>query len=125
MPRSAVSRKSPSSGPSGSTASTTLALFHRGHGGLQDVGRVVHRLVQGDAGQQIALFGRAQNHDLAAQVAAQPSQIAQVAGGRGSDLGIGTGQVVAFGERQQPMQADDFQPRRFGLLADFPPPAGR
>ncbi len=75
-PSAAVTRKSPSLGPSGSTAIVTPHSSKVGSAG-KHIGGVLHRLRLGDARQQVALLGRAEHHDRTAQIAAQLRQFAR------------------------------------------------
>ncbi len=54
---------------------------------------------------------------MAAQVAAQPRQFAEVFGRRRTDTGIGSGEVESLRLCKQPVQPDDFESR---IFRDFP-----
>ena len=69
------------------------------------------------AGGKVPLLGRAEDHDLAAQIGAELGQLAQVFRRLAAHVGIGTGQMKALGFGQQPVQPDDFQA---GLLRQPP-----
>ena len=75
--------------------------------------------------QDIALLGRAEDQDLAAQVAAQVQQGGQVIARPLPDFLVRRGQVQ--GQRrlgEQPVQADDFETVVLDGLAGFPPLRG-
>ncbi len=77
-PASAVSRKLPSAGPSGSTASVAPQIFQRGKQASNHIRGILHAVVVRDTGQQVPLLGRAEHENRPAQITAQPHQFTQV-----------------------------------------------
>ena len=98
-PKSAVLRKFPSCGPSGSTANITSHASKAGTARLQHIGGEFHRLIVTHAGQQVALHGRAEHEDPAAQVAAQTRQLGHIHRGSRTHRVVGGRQMKAFGLR--------------------------
>ena len=88
---------------------------------LDHVGGILHGLCVRDAGQQVSLFGGTQHQHTSAQIAAEPGQFAQVIARLAAHIRLGRGQVVAFGEGEQPVEPDDFQLRLFRLFAHLGP----
>ena len=95
------------------------------HGGVQHFGRVRFGIVVGNARQQIALLGRAEYHDVPAQVGTDFRERAEIVGSPTPHRGIGAGEIEAVGLRQQPVQADDFQPGVLGHRPNFDDPLRR
>ena len=117
-PSAAVFMKSVSGGVSGSRQRFTPAVVERRRGTAEGVERrsrsACSRVV---AGRDVPLDRRAEDEDVAAQVAAAAGQLDEVVGGPLADRRVGRGEVEALGLRQQPVQADDRARRR-------PRPAG-
>ena len=91
---------------------------------LEDLERVIGCLVIGYARQQVALLGRAEDHQRAAEVAGRLGQGYQVVARRAPDRGVGRGEVEALGLGQEPVQSDRFQAGVLDdrlQLADAPP----
>ena len=124
-PASAVSRKLPSAGPSGSTASVAAAVFQRGDQASNHIRGIPHGIVVRHTGQQVPLLGRTEHQNRPAQITAQPHQFTQVIAGLGPHLRVGRREVVAFRKGQQPVQADGFQSRAFHKAPHFRSPRGR
>ena len=70
------------------------------HRGVQHFGCVRFGIVVGNARQQIALLGRAEYHDVPAQVGADFGERSQVIGSPTPHRGFGTGEIKAVGLRQ-------------------------
>ena len=78
--------------------------------------------VAADARQQVPLLGRAEDHDLAAQVGAEPGQLAEVLGrargGRRRRGWSGRSPSVLASSQCRPMTS---RPAALGLAADLGP----
>ena len=79
-------------------------------------GGIAHRLLARDSLEQVSLGRRPKDHQFPAQVGTCIAKCDHVVACRVADGGIGRGQVEAFSLSQQPVQADDLQVSRLGLL---------
>ena len=85
------------------------------HDPLEDLDRVILGLSWVTPGKQVALLGRAEDHQAPPEVARRLGEGDQVVAGPAADGLVGGGQVKPLGLGQQPVEADRVQA---GVLDD-------
>src|SRR5208282_2626942 len=84
-----------------------------GHHAMENLQGVSDSLIVTDTRQEIALFGRTEDHERTPQVPGRLGQGDQVVAGPTANLGVGRREIKSLGLRQQPVQADR---RQTGVL---------
>ena len=108
-----VLRKLVSEGASGSRQRSTPSRPDGGHHAAENLQGVSQSLIVTDSRQEIALFGRTEDHERTPQVPGRLGQGDQVVAGPTANLGVGRREIKSLGLRQQPVQADR---RQTGVL---------